>query len=49
MYELEKHTTLEDLCDAKFNVIRHMVTDMVSRFPGTKWAFTMVIILPFLI
>ena len=40
-YDLTEETDLSDLCETKFMVTRHMVRDLVSSFPGTKWAFAM--------
>jgi hypothetical protein len=40
-FAIEKHTKLQDLCETKFLVVKHLVTDMVNSFPNTKWAFTM--------
>lgn len=40
-FNLKDSTKLDDLCDTKFLVTRHMVEDLVRSFPDTRWAYAM--------
>lgn len=40
-YKLDESTTLDDLCNTKFLVTKHLVEDLVLDFPNTRWAYAL--------
>ncbi|CAE7448020.1 unnamed protein product, partial [Symbiodinium microadriaticum] len=40
-FKIKDDTELDDLCDTKFLVTKHLVEDLVKSFPNARWAYTL--------